>query len=157
MINSCKYEDLLLDSNDDMNELIAKSYASFCDCMNSEELSFMNQKILYKKEKDLQYMKEFGYLHIASMENEMKIRIFDKSRMMYIPLIKNILADCSKKSCSNIAVYRDNKDICIWCRKNKYLIVLSPREKGYLLNTAYPVIYDRKIYTIEKKANENGL
>ena len=155
--NNCKFEKDLLDSSKAIDKLISESYEVFCECMNDNSLSFMGKKILYKTEKDLHSMKELGYLHIASMENQIKIRTYDKNRMIYMPLIKRILEDCSKKTCPNIAIYKDNKDICIWCRKNKFLIVLCPRENGYLLNTAYPVIYERKIYTIEKKANENGL
>jgi len=157
MNDNCKYKGLLLNSNEDLKELIDKSYNCFFDCMN-DNTYFMGKKVLYKREKDLNFMKELGYLHIVTMENESKIRIFEKNRMIYVPFIKNILTDCcSEKKCNEIAIYKDNKDICIWCRKIKYLIVLSPRNNGILLKTAYPVIYDRKIHTIEKKINENDL
>ena len=36
------------------------------------------------------------------------------------------------------------------------MIVLIPRKDGYLLNTAYPVIFPNKIREIEKKANDRG-
>lgn len=157
MENNCKYSNILLDLNKDTNTLIEESYSSFCNCMNAE-LEFRGQKVLYKTEKDLQVMKELGFQHIVSMTGKFGMRLYEPNRMIYVPLIKQILSDCSlNKNCSHISIYRDNKDVCIWCRKNKYLIVLSPRNKGYLLNTAYPVIYSNKIKEIEKKANENGL
>lgn len=154
--NECKYSCTIIDSSKDTNTLIKDSYEAFCECMNAD-LQFMGQRILYKTEKDLHTMKELGFQHIISMKNNLGIRIYEPNRMIYVPLIKEILSDCSKKTCNHISIYRDNKDICIWCRKNKFLIVLTPRKDGYLLNTAYPVIYTNKINEIEKKANENGL
>ena len=156
MNNNCKYSNCILDSTKETNELIEESYKAFTEC-TTNHLSFMGSKIIYKTEKDLHTNKELGFEHIVSMKKKYGIRIYEKNRMVYVPLIKKILSDCSNKTCKHIVIYKDNSDICIWCRKNKFLIVLSPRENGYLLNTAYPVIYKRKIYTIEKKANENGL
>lgn len=38
-----------------------------------------------------------------------------------------------------------------------YLIVITERKNGYLLQTAYPIIYNHKRKEVEKKANENGI
>lgn len=154
--NECEYRSTILDSSKDTNTLIKESYAAFCNCMTSD-LQFNGQKVLYKTEKDLHTMKELGFQHIVSIKNNLGIRIYEPNRMLYVPLIKEILSNCIKNSCNHISIYKDYKDICVWCRKNKYLIVLTPRKDGYLLNTAYPVIYTNKINEIEKKANENGL
>lgn len=157
MKDNCKFNHLILDSNKDTSSLLDESYVSFCECMNSD-LKFMGKKILFKTEKDLQVMKELGFQHIVSMTKKFGMRLYEPNRMIYVPLIRQIISDCSSsKKCPHIAIYKDNKDICIWCRNNKFLIVLTPRNKGYLLNTAYPVIYSHKINQIEKKINENGL
>ena len=153
--NDCKYSDKLLNPQKSTKDLIQESYECFIECMRDETLTFNGKKILFKTEKDLHTMKELGFEHIVSMNNKIG-RIYEPNRMIYVPLIKKILSDCQNKTCSHISLYEDNGDICIWCRKNKFLIVLIPRENGYLLNTAYPVIYKRKLYDIEKKANENG-
>ena len=105
---------------------------------------------------DLHNNRELGFEHIVSMKQK-GLRIYEPNRTLYVPLIKIILSECSKNKCNSISIYRDYKDVCVWCREHKYLIVLTPRKDGYLLNTAYPVIYSNKIREIEKKANENGL
>ena len=155
MNNNCKYKDLILTDKKGQNDLLEESYKSFCDCMNSN-ITFRGKSVWYKREMDLHNNKELGFEHIVSMKNN-GYRIYEKNRMLYVPLIKRILSNCSNVRCNNIVIYRDGKDICIWCRENKYLIVLNERKNGYLLNTAYPVIYENKIKEIERKANENGL
>ena len=77
--------------------------------------------------------------------------------MIYVPLIEKIFNNCCDKECDNIRIYKDKKDICIWCKKINYLIIITKRKNGYLLQTAYPIIYKHKIKEIEKKANENGI
>ena len=72
-------------------------------------------------------------------------------------MIKIIFCDCLTNKSEDITIYRDRKDICIWCKKLNYLIVLTERENGYLLQTAYPIIYKNKLREVEKKANENGI
>ena len=39
----------------------------------------------------------------------------------------------------------------------KALKINTNRKNGYLLKTAYPIIYKHKREAIEKKANENGI
>ena len=57
------------------------------------------------------------------------------------------------------------KEYCLWCKKEKYLIILELRtdkktnKPFYYLKTAYPIIYCDKLKQMqkkEKKQNENG-
>ena len=157
MTNNCKYENLKLNINKDMHDLIDESYRVFSNTLLKNEIIFKGKKILLKTEKDLHTMKELGYEHIVSMKNDLGLRIYEKNRMVYIPLIEKIFNKCCDKQCSNIKIYKDKKDICIWCKKLNYLIVITERENGYLLQTAYPIIYNHKRQEVEKKANENGI
>ena len=155
---SCKYEKLILNSNEDLNELLGKTYKIYCNTLIGKNIYFNKRKLLLKTEKDLHTMKELGFEHIVSIKNnKLGIRVYDKNRMIYISLIEKILNDCCNGQCKDIKVYRDRKDICVWCKHLDYLIVLADRKKGYLLQTAYPVIYNKKRKSIEKKANENGI
>ncbi len=45
----------------------------------------------------------------------------------------------------------------LFCKELNYLIVLADRKDKYLLQTAYPVIYENKRKEVERKANENGI
>ena len=79
------------------------------------------KKLLLKTEKDLHTMKELGYEHIVSMKNKLGLRIYEKNRMIYVPLIEKIINNCCDKQCDSIRIYKDRKDICIWCKKMDYL------------------------------------
>lgn len=157
MTNSCKYKNLELDINKNINDLIDESYQIFNETLLNSEIYFKGKKVLFKTEKDLHTMKELGYEHIISMENSLGLRIYEKNRIIYVPLIEKILKDCCNKNCDNIKIYKDRKDICIWCKRLDYLIVLAERKNGYLLQTAYPIIYTNKRKSVEKKAYENGI
>lgn len=153
--SNCIYKNLILNDRKELNVLLKESYDSFCNCMSSN-VTFRGKKVWYKTEMDLHNNRELGFEHLVSMKKS-GLRIYEKNRTLYVPLIKEILSRCSNNHCGNISIYRDGKDICVWCRDNRYLIVLNERKNGYLLNTAYPVIYSNKLYEVEKKANENGL
>lgn len=155
MNNKCSHDNLIINGQQELNKLLEESYKAFCDCKDSN-LYFLGKKVLYKTEIDLHNNKELGFEHIVSMKIK-GLRVYEPNRTLYVPLIKVILSECSNNKCNQISIYKDHKDICVWCKKHKYLIVLTPRKDGYLLNTAYPVIYSNKIKEIEKKANENGL
>ena len=157
MSNNCKFKNFKLDETKSINTLIDESYDIFRKMLTNGELSFKGKKIVFKTELDLHQNKELGYLHIVSMKNEMKMRLYDKNRMLYVPLIEKIIKNCCDKKCNNIMIYRDKKDICIYCKELDYLIVLADRKDKYLLQTAYPLIYDHKRKQVEKKANENGI
>lgn len=156
-MNNCKCEQIKLDINKDTNTLINESYDYYKSLSSEEDIYFNNKIMLFKKEIDVHTMKELGFEHIISMKNNIGLRTYEKNRMIYLPIIKIIFCDCLPKKCENLAIYRDKKDICIWCKKLNYLIVLAEREKGYLLQTAYPIIYKNKLREVEKKANENGI
>lgn len=157
MTDNCKYENLKLDSNKDTNVLIDESYQAYSNTLLKNEINFKGKKLLLKTEKDLHTMKELGYEHIVSMKNDLGLRIYEKNRMIYVPLIEKIFNHCCDKQCDSIRIYKDKKDICIWCKKMDYLIVITERKNGYLLQTAYPIIYNHKRKEVEKKANENGI
>ncbi len=157
MINKCEYENLKLDINKDTNALIEESYQIYNNTLLKSKITFKGKILLLKSEKDLHTMKEQGYEHIVSMKNNLGLRIYEKNRMIYIPLIEKIFNNCSDKQCNNLKIYKDKNDICIWCKKLDYLIVLSERKNGYLLQTAYPIIYNHKRKEVEQKANENGI
>lgn len=157
LMNKCKFENLKLDETKNINTLINESYENFREMLTKDNLSFQNKKIIFKTEMDLHNNKELGFEHIVSMKNEMSMRLYDKNRMLYVPLIEKILQNCCNGQCNEIKIYKDKKDICIWCKKLDYLIVLSERKEGYLLQTAYPIIYEHKRNQVEKKANENGI
>ena len=156
MNNSCKYEKLKLDYDKDTKTLIDESYDIFCEILGKDDLTFRNKKVFFKTEMDLHNNKELGYEHIVSMKN-MGMRLYEKNRMIYLPIIEKIFKNCCNNQCNNIKIYKDKKDICIWCKKLDYLIVITERKNGYLLQTAYPIVYDHKRKEVEKKANENGI
>ena len=157
MTDNCKYENLKLDLNKDTNVLIDESYQAYSNTLLKNEINFKGKKLLLKTEKDLHTMKELGYEHIVSMKNKLGLRIYEKNRMIYVLLIEKIFNNCCDKQCDSIRIYKDKKDICIWCKKMDYLIVITERKNGYLLQTAYPIIYNHKRKEVEKKANENGI
>ena len=157
MTNKCKYENLKLNINKEINVLLDEAYQIYYNTLSKNEIIFKNKKILLKTEKDLHTMRELGYEHIVSIKKDLELRVYEKNRIIYVPLIEKILNNCCDKQCNNIKIYKDRKDICIWCKKLDYLIVITERKNGYLLKTAYPIIYDNKRKTIEKKANENGI
>ncbi len=157
MTNRCKFEDLKLDLNKDLNVLINESYQAYSNTLLNNEITFKNKKLILKTEKDLHTMKELGFEHIVSMKNNLGLRIYDKNRMIYMPIIEKIFNNCCYEQCSSIKIYKDKKDICIWCKRLAYLIILSERKNGYLLQTAYPIIYNHKRKEVERKANENGI
>lgn len=156
-MNNCKCEQIKLDINKDTNTLINESYDYYKALSSEEDIYFNNKIILFKNEIDVHTMKELGFEHIISMKNNIGLRIYEKNRMIYLPMIKIIFCDCLTNKSEDITIYRDRKDICIWCKKLNYLIVLTERENGYLLQTAYPIIYKNKLREVEKKANENGI
>lgn len=157
MNNNCEFKNLKLDGTKAINTLIDESYDIFRKMLTNDELYFKGKKVIFKTELDLQHNKELGYLHIVSMKNEMKMRLYDKNRMLYVSFIEKILKNCCDGKCNNIKIYRDKKDICIYCKELDYLIVLADRKDKYLLQTAYPLIYDHKRKQVEKKVNENGI
>lgn len=157
MKNNCKFESLKLDLNKDTKTLLDESYKSYINSLSKKELYFKGEKLLLKTEKDLHTMKELGFEHIISKKNSMGLRIYEKNRMIYVPIIEKIFNNCCENQCNYIKIYRDYKDICIWCQNLDYLIVLTKRNEGYLLQTAYPIIYDHKRKEVQKKANENGI
>lgn len=156
-MNNCKYENELLDINDDINILINNAYDYYKNFSLKNDIYFNNKKVFFKTELDVHTMKELGFEHIISMKNNIGLRTYEKNRMIYIPLIKIIFHNCLSDKCNSITIYKDKGDICIWCKKLNYLIVLSERKKGYLLQTAYPIIYKNKLHDVERKANENGI
>ena len=90
MTDNCKYENLKLDSNKDTNVLIDESYQAYSNTLLKNEINFKGKKLLLKTEKDLHTMKELGYEHIVSMKNDLGLRIYEKNRMIYVPLIEKI-------------------------------------------------------------------
>ena len=106
MTNSCKYKNLELDINKNINDLIDESYQIFNETLLNSEIYFKGKKVLFKTEKDLHTMKELGYEHIISMENSLGLRIYEKNRIIYVPLIEKILKNCCNKNCDNIKIYK---------------------------------------------------
>lgn len=157
MKNNCNLVSEKLDINQDTNSLIEESYSFFKTMLNANNLYFNNKKLLLKNEKDLHTMKELGFEHIVSIKNHLGLRIYEKNRMIYLPLIEKIFKNCCVNKCEDIKIYKDRGDICIWCKKLDYLIVVTPRKDFFLLQTAYPIIYEKKRKEVEKKANENGI
>lgn len=156
MSSNCQYEKNKLNCDKDIRTLIEESYTVFCKMLKDNKLTFKNKSVFFKTEMDLHNNRELGYEHIVSMKNQ-KMRLYEKNRMIYLPVIEPILTKCCNSKCDDIKVYRDKKDICIWCKKLDYLIVLTERKNGYLLQTAYPIIYNHKRKEVERKANENGI
>lgn len=129
-MNICKCEQSKLDINKDTNTLINESYDYYKILSSEKNIYFNNKTILFKNEIDVHTMKELGFEHIISMKNNIGLRTYEKNRMIYLPIIKIIFRDCLLNKCKDLAIYRDKKDICIWCKKLNYLIVLTEREKG---------------------------
>lgn len=156
-MSNCNSEQNKLDISKDINTLIDESYNYYKELSTKENIYFNNKIILFKRELDVHTMKELGFEHIISMKDNIGLRIYEKNRMIYLPIIEPILRDCLSNKCEDLVTYKDKKDICIWCKRLNYLIVLAEREKGYLLQTAYPIIYKNKLREVERKANENGI
>ena len=132
MTDNCKYESLKLDSNKDTNVLIDESYQAYSNTLLKNEINFKGKKILLKTEKDLHTMKELGYEHIVSMKNDLGLRIYEKNRMIYVPLIEKIFNHCCDKQCDSIRIYKDKKDICIWCREYRKSCVNRIKPSGMI-------------------------
>lgn len=154
-MNEYIYEKSKLNESLDLKNLITIGYEIYNKIKNLK-IKIRGKNLFFKTELDVHTMKELGYEHIISMKNNMGLRIYEKNRIIYMPILEKILFSCINK-CSSIKFFYDNKDICIWCPTQDYLIVLANRKNGYLLKTAYPIIYKHKREAIEKKANENGI
>lgn len=155
MIN-CAHKNCKLDEKKNLKDLSDEAYKIFKEFLTDDTLVFRGKKILFKTEKDFFTFRELGFEHIVSMEDKKtRIRIYDKNRLIYLPFIKKIINNCCNGSCTDIKIFKDKADICIWCKSSDFVIILNKRENGFLLLTAYPVIYNHKRSSLEKKANEN--
>ena len=155
---NCNILNKKLDESGNLNELIAEAYVIFEKYIKDDNFTFRNKKMFFKTEIDSLTFRKQGFEHIITKDfQKSRIRLYEKNRVAHLPLIEDIIKQCCCGNCTAIKIFKDKKDICVWCKKIDFLIVLSERQNGYVLLTAYPVIYEHKRKALEKKANENGL
>lgn len=158
MKNQCDVLKNKLDETKALNEVIDEAYVIFKKYIKDDTFVFKNKKVFFKTEIDKSSFREQGFEHIITKDfSKTAFRLYDKNRVVHLPIIEDLIKRCCLNNCCDIKIFKDKKDICIWCKNIDFLIILSERQNGYVLLTAYPVIYEHKRQSLEKKANENGL
>ncbi len=158
IITQCDNQKSKLDETKPLNILIDEAYKIFKKYIDDDTLIFKNKKIFFNIKMNKYSFREQGFEHIITKDfGKTSIPLYDKNRVIHLPIIEKIIKQCCNNKCSELKVFKDKKDICIWCKRIDFLIILSERNNGYLLKTAYPVVYTHKRQSLKRKANENDL
>ncbi len=157
-MKECEYSNCWLKETGDLNELVEEAYALFQTFLKDDAFVFRGKRIEFNEVPDIISGREGGFEHIATGEQKLgrkKIALYKRKRLVAVPFIKIIIQNCLEKSCNNLKIFPDKKDVLVWCESLAFLIVLSERKDVFKLITAYVVDKSHKKTSVIAKANKN--